>query len=205
MLSAIEANCIQEDWISISSSVNTYLENVLCLIWTYSCKNKSHNFPDRFLLFSLSFDVVVATASHNDNVWVRRLLENATEIMGSSSLPFTIGNLQQSSISYSFWNWYACVSINCIQCPSHFLWWDQSRAFGQPQASYTLSCTFVLSSNMVKIPSPGVHPRRLRGPPDHRFPISATNFQLWLGPEPQIWLWSPRTLQIFGRASLGFA
>lgn len=203
MLNTIEANCIQKDWTSIFSSVNTYLENVLCFIWTYSCKNKSYNFPDRFLL--LSFDAIVATTSHNDNALARRMLENTTEIVGSSSLPFTIGNLQQSSISYSFWNWSACVSINSIQCPPHFLWWDQSRAFGEPQASCTFSCTFVLSSNMDKNPSPGVYPRRLCGPPDHRFPILATDFQLWLGPEPQIQLWSQRTLQIFSRASLGSA
>lgn len=191
MLSTIEANRIQEDWVSIFSSVTTCLESVLSCILIYSCKNKSHNVPDRFRVVWLSFDAVVATASCNESALARRLLGNTTEIVGSSPLPFTTGNLQQSSISNSFWNWSARVSINYISRPSHFLWWGQSRAFGQPQASCTPPCTFAFSSNMDKNPNPGVHPCRLHGPAD---PSSATDFQLWLGPKPQIRLWSQHSL-----------
>lgn len=139
---------IQQDCVSVFSSVNTYLGSVLSLILTYSCKKKSHDLPLRFLV---PFDAGVAKASWNENALVRPLLGNSSEIRGSFTLPSTTGDLQQSSISNHFWNWPAYVSTNFIQYPWHFLWWGQRRAFGQPPGKLHAPLRYLLTR--TKIPT----------------------------------------------------
>lgn len=81
MLSTIEVK--QEDWVSICSSVNAYLENIFSSILTCSSKNERHNLRDTFLVCWLSFDAVVATESCNKNALGKRLLGKTTKTMGS--------------------------------------------------------------------------------------------------------------------------